>query len=287
MAELKNPVEKEKEPLIDDDSAMAAVVATSANDEPLTFWKGCEFLKTSKLCSSSLSLQLPNAKMCRICHTTSSTRSNPLISPCRCSGTLKYVHRGCVVRWLEMSSQKMVPSPKCELCGYDFRRGNICQLRSLHLPYVDQFSMVLNIVFVTCMIISLLCWYFIFQFLTENTQTRSKLAVVSSASYWSRRGYNDEAFDRRPFHPNNKPIFASMMDWRIYTCVGMFLFTFGVGIGAQYRADCTIFRCIFRFFVINYNWMIKNYDPKNDPELGRKSARSVEPTEPMLHSSCV
>ena len=35
--------------------------------------------------------------LCRICHTPAEKNSDPLIAPCRCSGTMKYVHRGCLV----------------------------------------------------------------------------------------------------------------------------------------------------------------------------------------------
>lgn len=52
--------------------------------------------------------------MCRICHCEESS-SEYLISPCYCSGTLRYVHQSCLQQWLKSNGIK-----SCELCKYDF-----------------------------------------------------------------------------------------------------------------------------------------------------------------------
>ncbi|MEE6523920.1 hypothetical protein FKM82_023043, partial [Ascaphus truei] len=38
--------------------------------------------------------------LCRICLMAGDTPENPLIAPCRCVGSLKYVHQECLKRWL-------------------------------------------------------------------------------------------------------------------------------------------------------------------------------------------
>ena len=79
-------------------------------------------------------LDLP---ICRICHcglnevlstfsstssTTSSSSSSSsssdmdLITPCCCSGSLKYVHHYCLQQWIRSSNNKY-----CELCKYHFK----------------------------------------------------------------------------------------------------------------------------------------------------------------------
>jgi E3 ubiquitin-protein ligase DOA10 len=40
-------------------------------------------------------------KQCRICLDEENTFGNPLISPCKCSGTMKYIHYTCLTEWLE------------------------------------------------------------------------------------------------------------------------------------------------------------------------------------------
>lgn len=54
---------------------------------------------------------------CRICHCTESPSSKlvKLISPCHCSGSLKYVHHSCLQQWLDATN-----SQRCELCKHPF-----------------------------------------------------------------------------------------------------------------------------------------------------------------------
>ncbi|XP_074095067.1 uncharacterized protein LOC141524847 isoform X1 [Cotesia typhae] len=52
--------------------------------------------------------------VCRICHRPSGI-TEKLMSPCRCKGTLAYVHLSCLERWLNQSCRN-----HCELCRYRF-----------------------------------------------------------------------------------------------------------------------------------------------------------------------
>jgi hypothetical protein len=47
-------------------------------------------------------------KTCRICHDT----DDPLFYPCKCSGSIKYVHAECLKHWLHVNRRK-----NCEVCG--------------------------------------------------------------------------------------------------------------------------------------------------------------------------
>lgn len=38
--------------------------------------------------------------LCRICQMGETSKSNPLIEPCRCTGSLQYVHQDCIKKWL-------------------------------------------------------------------------------------------------------------------------------------------------------------------------------------------
>ncbi|KAM4706605.1 E3 ubiquitin-protein ligase MARCHF1 [Discoglossus pictus] len=51
---------------------------------------------------------------CRICH-CEGDEENPLITPCRCTGTLRFVHQACLHQWIKSSDTRC-----CELCKYDF-----------------------------------------------------------------------------------------------------------------------------------------------------------------------
>ncbi|KAJ0978578.1 hypothetical protein J5N97_014052 [Dioscorea zingiberensis] len=64
-------------------------------------------------CSTSKSLCL-----CRICHEEEEESSTTMESPCSCSGTLKFAHRGCIQRWCEEKG-----SIVCEICLQKFQPG--------------------------------------------------------------------------------------------------------------------------------------------------------------------
>lgn len=52
-------------------------------------------------------------QFCRICH--EGPGSEPLLSPCDCSGTLALVHQSCLEHWLTSSN-----SSHCELCQHHY-----------------------------------------------------------------------------------------------------------------------------------------------------------------------
>ncbi|TEA19626.1 ERAD-associated E3 ubiquitin-protein ligase doa10 [Colletotrichum sidae] len=52
---------------------------------------------------------------CRICR-GEATAEEPLFYPCKCSGSIKYVHQDCLMEWLSHSQKK-----HCELCKTPFR----------------------------------------------------------------------------------------------------------------------------------------------------------------------
>ena len=54
--------------------------------------------------------------MCRIC-LEESTNRNDFISPCKCSGSSKYVHRECLNQW---RSQNPSSYKQCEVCHFTY-----------------------------------------------------------------------------------------------------------------------------------------------------------------------
>ena len=70
-------------------------------------------------------------KICRICYLEDDTVENPLIQPCICSGSMKYIHLDCLKHWLRTSifvklesnencSLYLYKNPECELCKTKF-----------------------------------------------------------------------------------------------------------------------------------------------------------------------
>lgn len=74
----------------------------------------CVFYFIFRFGSSSSQTSQTSGDICRICHCESDSQ-NPLLTPCYCSGSLKYVHQACLQQWLTASETN-----SCELCKFPF-----------------------------------------------------------------------------------------------------------------------------------------------------------------------
>ena len=52
---------------------------------------------------------------CRICR-GEATAQQPLCHPCKCSGSMRWVHQACLLQWVQLSNTR-----RCEVCFVDFR----------------------------------------------------------------------------------------------------------------------------------------------------------------------
>ncbi|RWS29315.1 E3 ubiquitin-protein ligase MARCH2-like protein [Leptotrombidium deliense] len=89
------------------------------------------------------SVKTPDSiNFCRICHERTPIRG--LIAPCRCQGTITFVHQKCLNHWLTTAQ-----TSKCELCGASYiciqelrSFGEFCREFPRQL-FVDIFLMLL------------------------------------------------------------------------------------------------------------------------------------------------
>ena len=90
-----------------------------------------------------------DADTCRICR-GESTAADQLYFPCKCSGTIKYVHQDCLMEWLSHSRKKY-----CELCKTQFR---FTKLYDPHMPKeLPLFVFIREAIFQTTSYILLWC----------------------------------------------------------------------------------------------------------------------------------
>ncbi|KAH9881124.1 hypothetical protein J1614_001618 [Plenodomus biglobosus] len=71
--------------------------------------------ETASQTSDSHDQDKEEADTCRICR-GEATPEEPLFYPCKCSGSIKYVHQECLMEWLSHTQKK-----HCELCKTSFR----------------------------------------------------------------------------------------------------------------------------------------------------------------------
>lgn len=83
-----------------------------------------------------------NGAVCRVCHCEEEP-SRPLYYPCKCRGSIKYVHQECLLKWIEVSGKD---DALCELCGskYSFRRVYTTGLRPPAIGLIDIIEEVFN-----------------------------------------------------------------------------------------------------------------------------------------------
>ncbi|XP_070545105.1 E3 ubiquitin-protein ligase MARCHF8-like [Ptychodera flava] len=87
---------------------------TTERHEKITESKPPTTSRPQSRCQSSVSMVSSNADICRICHCEGDSEL-PLITPCLCSGSLKFVHQQCLQQWIKSSDTK-----SCELCKFEF-----------------------------------------------------------------------------------------------------------------------------------------------------------------------
>ena len=64
---------------------------------------------------------VPDEFACRICLESDQTPDDPLIAPCRCAGTTKWVHRGCLDEW-RAQNQILLAFTHCPNCKFQCKQ---------------------------------------------------------------------------------------------------------------------------------------------------------------------
>lgn len=57
----------------------------------------------------------PAGAICRVCHAEGTDADDPLLSPCLCDGSVRWVHRSCLDEWRIHGGRRAC---SCELCGF-------------------------------------------------------------------------------------------------------------------------------------------------------------------------
>lgn len=82
--------------------------------------------------------------LCRICYLTNSDMENPLISPCKCNGSMKYIHYKCLKHCIEVNLTKKIEQNykyynwknySCEICKEEYPK--YIKIKDSLYPLVD------------------------------------------------------------------------------------------------------------------------------------------------------
>uniref|UniRef100_A0A672GNL1 Membrane-associated ring finger (C3HC4) 1 n=1 Tax=Salarias fasciatus TaxID=181472 RepID=A0A672GNL1_SALFA len=105
--------------------------------------------------------------VCRICHCEGDDDC-PLIMPCRCTGSLSFVHQTCLNQWIKSSDTRC-----CELCKFDFimetKLKPLRKWEKLHMSKSERrkifCSVLFHLIAIVCMLWSV---YILIQRTTEE-----------------------------------------------------------------------------------------------------------------------
>jgi len=102
------------------------------NLEPKEKIQKINVIKNSKQRESIFSKVEKKNILCRICYMEEESPKNPLIQPCICDGSLKFVHLGCLRQWI--STHSCVRIDKNESCAIFLIKPVECELCKTKFP---------------------------------------------------------------------------------------------------------------------------------------------------------
>ena len=107
--------------------------------------------KPKKLILKKKNKIIQNKPICRICYRDDSDEKDPLISPCKCKGSMKYIHYKCLKNWFnsKIEDDILKDSYNNEVHSITYNRKDIsCELCNEQLPdYIKHNNRYYNICF--------------------------------------------------------------------------------------------------------------------------------------------
>ncbi|XP_073325251.1 E3 ubiquitin-protein ligase MARCHF9-like [Pagrus major] len=185
----------------------------------------------------SLSESGTRSPQCRICF--QGPEKGELLSPCRCSGSVRCTHQSCLIRWISERG-----SWSCEICYFKYQvlaisTKNPLQWQAISLTVIERVqiaAIILGSLFLIASI-SWLVW-----------------SSLSPSAKWQRQ------------------------DLLFQICYGMYGFMDIVCIGLIIHEGSSVYRIFKRWQAVNQKWKVLNYEKAKDLDdpIGSSSKGRVE-----------
>lgn len=170
--------------------------------------------------------------ICKICHMTA-RENDPLISPCRCSGTMQYIHCGCLMRWLEVCHKRGRRPASCELCQYQYHWHKKFKIRHWQFPQCSRKDKILHLLFILSALLMITCASLTIMFFKQDKGTKVDL---------------------------NQELTQSEIGNLV--CGVLFFVAFFVAIYVEAKSHNTLYKLLVKFIHINQQWYIDEYEKK-------------------------
>lgn len=231
---------------------------------------------TNTLSSEGSTINL-NKPFCKVCHTGSTKHGDKLISPCKCSGTMQYIHCGCLLKWLEISNRSNEKPMSCELCAHEYTWHKKFNYKQMRLPKCSIKDAFLHVIFVAAMAVMLFSAvapmlqrksqevntlapnmgqlktqpagsFSVDQIASQNSQNRQQQASNSYATTTS---------SHRTKHSTGH---LAQDEKFMLLCAASFFMSFFLAIYVQTKARDTLYGLVVKFLTMNQTYYITEYD---------------------------
>lgn len=244
--------------------------------ESITSADDARTIYSSSSSSSSLSLNKP---FCKVCHIGNGKNGDKLISPCRCSGTMQYIHCGCLLKWLEISNRSNEKPMSCELCAHEYSWHKKFNYDQIRLPKCSLKDIFLHLIFVAAL--GVMLFSALSPILQKGSSSQQSSSVTSRAGeqLTTNTGYktpsdSDPTISRHrkplpsasyhhPFNSHSNHLVSGQLgqdEKYILMCAASFFISFFLAIYVQTKARDTLCGLIVKFLNMNQTYYITEYD---------------------------
>ncbi|ESO88147.1 hypothetical protein LOTGIDRAFT_234708 [Lottia gigantea] len=213
-----------------EDDSLSYISSPNLTPIPIKKFKQPLLGDASTVCSD-------NMPCCRICQLPGD-KTEILFSPCRCSGSLKFVHYACLLKWLEILSKKTKKPPQCELCHFLYIRHKRFKLHSWRFPRVSLRDKLLHVTFFFNLLVMVSC------------------AIATALCFLSDKGQVTK-------FPKNK-VELTTEEILTLSCGVMFFVSFFIAMTVEIKAKHTVYKLLRKFIRHNTEWQIEPYNKSSD-----------------------
>lgn len=196
---------------------------------------GLPQVKSAAEISVASSVSQKSLPICRICHLPANDDDH-LISPCRCAGTMQFIHSSCLMKWLEISNKRSKHPPSCELCLYQYHRHKKFKVNHWQFPPCSNRDKVLHVIFVVSLLTMIGC--------------ASATIMCFKHDKGMRSGLDKTELTRS--------------EVVTLVCGVLFFIAFFVAMYVEVKSRNTIYKLLVTFVYLNQQWYIDEYDKKKD-----------------------
>lgn len=107
-------------------------------------------------------------RQCKICYEIENN-DNKLINPCKCKGTIKWIHDKCLKEWININKEK-----GCSICKYEYKTIKTCNYPKL-ISLSENKNIKIVSIFIMFTLIIIIGWI---NYLIFNKNEKSKVLLI-------------------------------------------------------------------------------------------------------------